>query len=239
MTAGNAEVRLDVQNEIYHSLRNQILSFEIQPGEMLSENMLSQQMDVSRVVVRDVLAQLAEEGYIVSYPRRGTVVTLLDSERIKQAMHAHVALEQAVIGEVCRKGLSDDLCKSLETIMEQQKVLDEARDILGLLKTEQQISYLLSAYCEREHIWDFFRVMESDLLRVNYLRYSNFNYKIHMASLTSWEHTQVEERMLLENLKRGDVEAAMLLCSSHANSVLWNMDMLRSMYPQYFRDGGY
>lgn len=235
MTALCAEAaRVDVQNDVYDLLLDQILSFEIQPGEMLSENMLSQQMNVSKVVIRDVLAQLAEEGYIVSYPRRGTVVALLDTERIKQAMQARVVLEQAVIEEICKSGMSEPQYKELIQIMEQQKSMDDRKDILKLLKTEQKIKRLLSEYCRKEHIWDFFRVLEGDLLRINYLSYSHFNYKIHMASLTSWEHTMVEERMLLENLRRGDVEAAMMLCSSHSNNVLWNMDTLRSIYPHYF-----
>lgn len=227
---------VDTQIEIYQLLRDKILSFELQPGEMISENMLSEQFGVSRVGVRDALAQLAEEQYIVSYPRKGTVVTRLDTERIKQTMHAQVVIEQAVIAEACKKGLSEELQFVFEEIMEQQKSLDEERDILGLLKSEQQLCYLLSEYCEREQVWDFFRTIECDLLRLNYLRYSNFNYKIHMASLTSWEHTQVEERMLLEHMLRGDVEAALLICASHANAVIWNMDMLRSMYPHYFQN---
>ena len=235
MAALCAEIaRVDVQNDVYDLLLDQILSFEIQPGEMLSENMLSGQMNVSKVVIRDVLSQLAEEGYIVSYPRRGTVVALLDSERIKQAMQARVVLEQAVIEEICLKGLSDMQYEALNQIMAEQKGLDERKEILKLLKSEQRIKRLLSEYCKKEHIWDFFRVLEGDLLRINYLSYSHFNYKVHLTSLTSWEHTMVEERMLLENLRRGDVEAAMMLCSSHSNSVLWNMDTLRSIYPHYF-----
>lgn len=222
------------QEDVYTLLLNQILNFEIQPGEMLSENMLSQQLNVTKAVIRDVLSQLAEEGYVISYPRKGTVVSLLDAERVKQAIHARVLMEQAVLNEICKKGLSEEQYAAMEQIVQEQKLLDEKKEILKLLKSEQSLKRLLSEYAGKEHIWDLFRVLESDLLRVSYLSYSHFNYKIHMASLTSWEHTMVEERMLLENLKRGDVEAAMMLCSSHSNNILWNMDTLMGIYPHYF-----
>ena len=63
--------KIDSRNDIYSFLRNQILSLVIEPGEMLSENSLSSQMSVSRALVRDALARLTEEGYIVVYPPTG------------------------------------------------------------------------------------------------------------------------------------------------------------------------
>lgn len=113
--------KIDSRNDIYSFLRNQILSLSIEPGEMLSENSLSSQMNVSRALVRDALARLTEEGYIVVYPQRGTVVTMIDPERIKQSVHTHIVLEQAVIEEVCRQGLTPEQKALLEESLEKQK----------------------------------------------------------------------------------------------------------------------
>ena len=110
--------KIDSRNDIYSFLRNQILSLVIEPGEMLSENSLSSQMSVSRALVRDALARLTEEGYIVVYPQRGTVVTMIDPERIKQSVHTHIVLEQAVIEEVCRQGLTPEQKALLEESLE-------------------------------------------------------------------------------------------------------------------------
>ena len=66
------------QNEAYEGLKHQILSLDIEPGEMLSESILSSQMNVGRPLMRDALAQLAEEGYVMVYPQKGTAVTMID-----------------------------------------------------------------------------------------------------------------------------------------------------------------
>ena len=71
-------------------------------------------------------------------------------------------------------------------------------------------------------------------MRVNYLQYSTFNFKVYMSSLTRWEHTQVEGRLLVDNIMRRDAEAASLICSNHFNTILWNMDTLQGIYPQFF-----
>ena len=230
--------KTEATEDVYDLLRYQILSMEMEPGEMLSENSLSSQYGVGRPLIRDALARLAEEGYVHVYPQKGTVVTMISMERIKQSVHTHIILEQAVIEEICSNGLKPQQEKLLEDMMEHQKGLTGKEGTLGLVIAEQQLRYLLSTFCGKEYIWDYFRVMDCDLLRVMYLQYDTFNYRVYMSSLTSWEHTQVESRLILDNVRRGDAKAASLICSNHFNAVLWNADTLRGIYPQFFSGAG-
>ncbi len=219
-------------NAVYELLRNQILTLELKPGEMLSENVLAAQMGVGRPQVRDALAQLTEEGYVVVYPQRGTEVALIDIDRLTQSVHARIVLEQAVIRELCEKGLTAEQEKQLADVLEKQK--EPGLETLGLLMAERQFHYLLSVFCGKQYIWELFRTMECDMLRASGLRYSTFNYQVYMNSLTSWENTQVEERLMLDNIRRGESEAANLICANHFNAILWNANTLRGIYPRYF-----
>lgn len=57
------------------SIRNSILSGEYHVGDkLLTENKLSQQLNVSRTVVREAMRILATEGYIQMVPGRGAFV---------------------------------------------------------------------------------------------------------------------------------------------------------------------
>ena len=94
------------QNEVYNALKYQILTLKAEPGEMLSENIISTQMNAGRPAVRDALAQLTEEGYVVVYPQKGTAVSMIDPERIKQSVYTHRVLEQSMIEEICRSDIS-------------------------------------------------------------------------------------------------------------------------------------
>ena len=60
------------RNQVYELLKKRILCMELQPRDMLSENTLSAQMKAGRPLVREALAQLVEEGYVVVYPQKGT-----------------------------------------------------------------------------------------------------------------------------------------------------------------------
>lgn len=222
------------KNDVYYQLRNQILNMDIKPGERLSENLLSSQMNVGRNAVREALSRLVEEGYIVVYPQRGTEVTLIDRERIRQAVFSHTVLEQAMIEELCSQGLTGEQLKSLEEVLTRQKSESNQQNIMDFLMMEQELHYLFSSFCGREYSWEVFRTLDCDLLRLNYLQYTTFNYRIDMSSLTSWEHSQVEGRLLVDHLRRRDAEAASLICANHFNTILWNAGTLQEIYPQFF-----
>lgn len=224
----------DSKNDVYYQLRNQILKMDIKPGERLSENLLSSQMNVGRNAVREALSRLVEEGYIVVYPQRGTEVTLIDRERIRQAVFSHTVLEQAMIEELCSQGLTKEQLKSLEEVLTRQRSESNQQNIMDFLMMEQELHYLFSSFCGREYSWEVFRTLDCDLLRLNYLQYTTFNYRIDMSSLTSWEHSQVEGRLLVDHLRRRDAEAASLICANHFNTILWNAGTLQEIYPQFF-----
>ena len=59
------------QDELYEMVKRQILTLKMKPGEMLSENMLAFRFQAGRPAIRDVLSQLAEEGYVVGVSPAG------------------------------------------------------------------------------------------------------------------------------------------------------------------------
>lgn len=234
--AGRTAVQARYAGQAYSLLKNKIVSMEIEPGEKLSENALSAQLHLGRVQVREGLAQLAEEGYIKVYPQRGTEVTLIDRSRLRQAVHAHIVLEQSVIQELCENKPGEDVLRQLEESMLDCMPEEDAADTLEFLHAEHQFHDRLAEYAGHGHIKRVFRMLDCDLLRVSYLLYRTFNYHVSVFALTGRDRTKVECRMLLNNIRRGDTEAAALICANHFNAVLGNADLLRGIYPRYFAD---
>lgn len=229
---GNAESR----NLVYELLKNQISSLELPPGEMLSENSLAAQMNLGRPFVRSAFSQLLEEGYIVVYPQRGTEVSLISQNRIRQSVQAHIVLEQAAIRELCERGLDGEQYQQLSRITQTQMENNSREAILDFMVRERDFYHLIMAFCGKEQLWDMFRRMDCDLRRIDYLRYTTFNYQEDMSSLSSAGNSMVEAKLLLENLRRREREAACLVCSNHFNTILWSLDTLRGIYPQYFTE---
>lgn len=62
---------------IAHALREQIITGELAMGAKLNEREIAEQLEVSRIPVREALPILESEGFITSQPRRGAVVHIL------------------------------------------------------------------------------------------------------------------------------------------------------------------
>lgn len=72
-----AERRTPASEIVAETLRGRIINGTIEPGERLTEERLSQELDVSRGPIREALRRLAEEGLVVLVPNKGATVRLV------------------------------------------------------------------------------------------------------------------------------------------------------------------
>lgn len=82
-----------LKERVYEKLRDAIFSGLIKTGERLNESELARRFKVSRSPIREALQHLEQEGLIVSHPRRGTFITELTDQDIKQINALRVGLE--------------------------------------------------------------------------------------------------------------------------------------------------
>lgn len=91
--------RNSVRNYIYKAVRDAIFSGKLLPGQKLTENSLANDFNVSRVVVREALQQLAYKGLVVQNPYKGTNVVRLSSKEVDEIISIRVLLESEAIRE--------------------------------------------------------------------------------------------------------------------------------------------
>ena len=79
------------------TLKQEILDLRLKPGQTISENDVCDRFGVSRTPVREALRLLQEQGFVETVPYRGTYVTLLSLDNIKQMIYMRVAVETMVL----------------------------------------------------------------------------------------------------------------------------------------------
>ena len=73
--------------QAYELIKEAILTWELQPGDVLVERQLAKRLGISKTPVRDALLLLEQEGFVVKELYKGTVVTpisLRDAQEIRQ-----------------------------------------------------------------------------------------------------------------------------------------------------------
>jgi len=79
--------------KVYEFIRERIVEGELKPGEKIRERELAAELNVSRIPIREALPRLESEGYIVSLPRRGAVVSALTIEDVRELFVVRASLE--------------------------------------------------------------------------------------------------------------------------------------------------
>ena len=75
------------------AIRRRIASGVLQPGERLTESVLSTELGVSRSPLREALRELEQQGLVVSYPKRGSFVADLSEEDVAEVILLRAWLE--------------------------------------------------------------------------------------------------------------------------------------------------
>lgn len=82
-----------LRDQVADELRDRIVNGALEPGQRLVERVLAQELEVSRVPVRDALVQLKGEGFVTEVPRKGAFVTSMSEHDVRELFNVREALE--------------------------------------------------------------------------------------------------------------------------------------------------
>jgi len=93
----------------YDTIRRAIRDGKIPRGQLFSESSLAESLGVSRTPVREALLNLFRDGVVEIVPKRGYRLAELDEAAISEIRLLRVALEQLVVGRLCKTATPTDI----------------------------------------------------------------------------------------------------------------------------------
>lgn len=137
----------------YRRIRDHILTGELQPGEPISEAERAEVLGMSRSPVREALRQLAQEGLVEIFPKRGTFVTELSARDVREAFELRDAIESACARLAAERRTDEDLeameaaCDAIdEAAANETRAYAHATDFHGLVAAAARSRYLQEAF---------------------------------------------------------------------------------------------
>ena len=98
-----------VRNMVFESVRNDILSCRIMPGEELREMDLARRYGVSKSPIRDAMQKLEFEGLIEIEPRRGHRVKPISISDAEDMLELRIILEIGALKGIVQRASDADL----------------------------------------------------------------------------------------------------------------------------------
>jgi DNA-binding GntR family transcriptional regulator len=87
--------------DIYNTLREMILSFELYPGSRITETELADYFEVSRTPIREALLRLENEGHLTIRSKQGCFIRQINIEELSEYYRVRIALEIAAVEDAC------------------------------------------------------------------------------------------------------------------------------------------
>jgi len=100
---------LPLRDVVFNTLRQEILTGKLKPGERLMEIHLANKLGVSRTPIREAIRKLELEGLVIMIPRRGAEVAQISWKSLKDVLEVRRALDVLAIELACERMTPDEL----------------------------------------------------------------------------------------------------------------------------------
>jgi len=97
-----------LSDDVFNSLRDEIFSGRLKPGDPLREMHLAKELSVSQATVRDALVKLERFGLVARIPNKETVVTRHSKREISERVAIRTTLEEMAFVEAAGHLTADD-----------------------------------------------------------------------------------------------------------------------------------
>jgi len=123
-------------------LRQSIFAGKLSPGEPIHETRLARQYGVSQTTVREALTRLDHAGFVRRIPKKGTFVTQLSVDELREHLRLRLLLETLAAAEAARRVTPESLAeleRRLQAIAEAVAVNDYFASALADLEFHRWI----------------------------------------------------------------------------------------------------
>lgn len=177
------------------TLRSNILHHSLAGGERLRQDAVATRFGVSQMVVREAFRQLVTEGLLRSEPRRGVSVAEMSPREADEMTRLRCLIEAQALEWAIPQMARADHEEAARLLSE----LDAADEVDVIIRLNAQFHRTLYAPAKRERTLALI-----ETLRTNFERYLRYTWE----ETPHREQSQREHRQILDQCKRGAIEAA-------------------------------
>lgn len=187
-------------------LREKIITNEIHGGDALRQDALANQLNVSRIPVREALLQLEAEGLVTFVPHKGAVASPISLEEVEELFALRVLLECDILSIAIGNAAPEDYDRSEKVLTEFDALLKPGGDMSKLGSLNWAFHQSLYEPAGRTRTLAIISGLHTHCDR--YLR-------LQIQLTSDYERAEAEHHELFELYRSGHKAAARKLLRSH------------------------
>lgn len=196
------KVTASASHRAYDMLRDRLLRFKFMPNQKINENLLADELRISRTPLREALNRLAAEGLLVS-SGRGLSIPGLEPEVVFDLFEARLEIECATVRMACERATDADLAR-MSDFLELSMAESPDASVDRLIELDLHFHDTIAKLAGN-------KVLRQTLC--------NLNDRIHLIRWIAMEGrrqgTQAEHRRIVDHMQARDDRAAMAGMREH------------------------
>lgn len=202
-----------LRHQVQETLRQEIVSGRLAPGERLVEQRLCEALDVSRTSLREALRRLEAEGLIELVPHRGAVVASVDLGEARQIYDVRGVLETLAVRGFAEQATEEDIAELRGVLSELENAQRCGSPGPSVLVIKQRFYRVLLDACGNDIVRGMLEMLNN---RISFLR------SLSLSQAGRLPDTVREIREIVEAIERRDTEAAHAASLRHVESAASN-----------------
>jgi DNA-binding GntR family transcriptional regulator len=187
---------------IYETLKKRIINHSLKAGEPISEVSLAKELKTSTTPLREALQQLQKEGFIENIPGRGSFVSRISTQDIREMFEIREILECEVIRRVVAQGLVRE-ARALAIRKEFEASKGKGRPATrGYFTPGDQIHRFIFECLGNNRLLEYYSRLQEHIERNRLYFFSNFHAERSEQSFR--EHLEVLDALLARDPERAE-----------------------------------
>ena len=205
-------------------LRSNIISLQLPPGSIVSENEISTALNLSRTPIREALIELSRSKLVEILPQKGSYVTRIDLDLAEESRFLRCVVETAVFRQAAELELPERFFLEMKDNIAQLKLAYEIGDGDRAINLDNEFHKMV--YAAAGKLWTFGVVREQ---MVHFDRLRSLNIRVDEP-----EHTIKDHEELQYALEKHDPDLCDFLLNRHLTRHQLVKAALLERYPDYF-----
>ncbi|MDD3903445.1 MAG: GntR family transcriptional regulator [Sphaerochaeta sp.] len=207
-------------------LKDNIISLDLAPGSMVSENEISSQLGLSRTPIREALIELSRANIVEIYPQKGSRILLIDYALVEESRFLRLVLESAVVKVICEREGTLDISLLEENLKLQEFYLENPNPD-KLLELDNQFHCELFNLANKMQCYHWMM----DGMTVHFDR-------VRSMSLNTIKDIKIvnDHKALIAAISERNSQEAVSLMEKHLSRYKIDEQAIREKYPQYFSE---
>jgi len=191
---------------VVETLREKILSGEIKAGQPLRQAALAEELNVSRIPVREALLQLEAEGLVAFEPHKGATATELNASQVDELFELRAMLEGELLASSIPHISNEKLEEATNILLKLNKALGKENAANTWSELNSNYHNCLYSGANRPQTQDLVNTLNKNADR--YIR-------MHLLWAGGISKAESEHNELLELCKSRNVEKSVAVLKQH------------------------